>query len=236
MMHEDTHHHRSETTDTRVRVLLIAPDDLVTESLRRALDLESDLQIVGRVDTSDEIGDDLTRAITRHDPAVMVVTAEVHDNAGLVLAGRLREEHPDVPVVLLADTASGPALVSALAAGCAGFVAWDSCFTELVLAVRTAARGGVHVPVAMAEDLAAHLQPEPRSRFDLTDRELEVLALLARGRSTEEIVAELTVSVHTVRNHVRAILAKLGAHSRLEAVAIATRRGLVSAQPESALR
>ncbi|MFN8024794.1 MAG: response regulator transcription factor [Acidimicrobiia bacterium] len=231
-MHDDIRNDDRATptgTGDGARVLLVAPDDLVTESVRRALDLECGVTVVGQVDGTGHV----EATIAHTAPDVLVVTAHVHDDAGLALVVHLREEHPDVPVVLLADTASGPALVNALAAGCAGFVAWDSCFGELVKAVRTAADGGVHVPRAMADELAAQLRPDRRSPLDLSQRELEVLGLLARGLSTDEMVDELILSVHTVRNHVRAILAKLGAHSRLEAVAIATRRGLLSSGPAS---
>jgi DNA-binding CsgD family transcriptional regulator len=76
--------------------------------------------------------------------------------------------------------------------------------------------------------LAAHLRPRPPSAgIDLTKREIEVLRLLAEGKSTSAIVNDLYLSIHTVRNHVRNILTKLNAQSRLEAVAIATRQGLL---------
>ena len=84
------------------------------------------------------------------------------------------------------------------------------------------------VPQHLVEELAAHLRPRPPTLgADLTERELEVLRLLACGASTDEIVDELVISVHTVRNHIRNILTKLQARSRLEAVAVATRIGLL---------
>ena len=192
-----------------VHVLLVAHDDLVSESLRRALDSESTVQIVGLVDPHR----DLATVIERSRPDVICV----------------RGDHHDVPVLLLADCAAGPALGAAINAGCVGFVAWEGGFAELVRAIHTVAEGGVCMPRSLAADLVAQLRPTPHSPLDLTDRELEILGLLTRGMSTEEIVEHLTISVHTVRNHIRTLLGKLGAHSRLEAVAIATRRGLVPA-------
>ncbi len=213
------------TGDEPVRVLLVATNDLVSESLHRALDTECSVTVTGLLDPHH----DLTAAIERHHPDVVVVTSQAHDPAGLEALVRHGDHRPDVPVLLLADRATGPALAAALSAGCAGFVAWDGGFTELVHAIHTVAEGSVCVPRALAADLVAQLQPARRSPLDLTPRELEILRLLARGMSTEEIVDHLMLSVHTVRNHIRSALAKLGAHSRLEAVAVATRRGLIAA-------
>ena len=223
------------TGDEPVRVLLVAPNDLVSESLRRALDTERSVTVTGLVDPHH----DLTAAIERHHPDVVVVIGQVRDLAGLDAVVRHGDNRPDVPMLLLGDRATGPALGAALSAGCAGFVACDSEFTELVHGIQTVAEGSVCVPRALAADLAAQLQPARHSPLDLTHRELEILCLLSRGMSTEGIVEHLMLSVHTVRNHIRSALATLGAHSRLEAVAIATRRGLIPApavEPATPLR
>lgn len=223
------------TGDEPVRVMLVAPNDLVHESLRRALDTECSVTVTGLVDPRH----DLTAAIERHHPDVVVLTSQVHATAGLDAIVRRGDNRPDVPVLLLGDRAGGTALGTALAAGCAGFVAWDGGFTELVHAIHTVAGGNVCVPRALAADLVAQLQPARRSPLDLTRREVEILGLLSRGMATAEIVDHLMLSVHTVRNHIRSTLAKLGAHSRLEAVAIATRRGLVpspAVEPATPLR
>ncbi len=97
-------------------------------------------------------------------------------------------------------------------------------------AIRAAAAGEIYVPQQLVEELAAHLRPRPPTLgADLTERELEVLQLLGRGSSTDEIVDALNISVHTVRNHIRNILTKLHARSRLEAVTVATRIGVLGA-------
>jgi DNA-binding NarL/FixJ family response regulator len=214
---------RAEGPGEPVRVLLVAHADLVSESLRRALDREDTVHVVGLVDPHRG----LATAIERGRPDVVLVTAPVCDTDGLEVIAHHHGAHPEVPVVLLADCENGRELGAAVAAGCAGFIAWDSGFPELVQAIRTVADGGVCMPRALAADLVAQMRPAPHSRIDLTDREVEILGLLARGMSTEEIVEHLVISVHTVRNHIRGLLGKLGAHSRLEAVAIATRQGLV---------
>ena len=107
----------------------------------------------------------------------------------------------------------------------------------LVAAIRAVMDGEVRVPPSVVDDLAAHLRPRSSTLgADLTPREREVLALLAKGRSTNQMVDDLVVSVHTVRNHIRNILTKLQARSRLEAVAIAIRLGLVETDEQVGAR
>jgi DNA-binding NarL/FixJ family response regulator len=207
-----------------VHLLLVAPHDLVTESLCRALDGEDAIEVVA---TAAPTGD-IVAAIERCTPEVVLVTVGAHDTSGIDALVRLRDERAAVPVVLLSDQVTGPEFTAALAAGCAGFVAWDGGFAELLSTIRVVADGGTRVPGALAAEFAMQLQPHRHSSLDLSPRELEVLSLLAEGLSTEEIVERLTVSIHTVRNHIRGALAKLDAHSRLEAVAIATRRGFIA--------
>jgi DNA-binding NarL/FixJ family response regulator len=114
-------------------------------------------------------------------------------------------------------------------AGCTGFVSKDESVNDLVRSIRKAVVGEVVVPPELVPALVAHVGPGRAGLgADLTEREREVLALLGRGRSTDEIVAELALSPHTVRNHIRNVLTKLNAHSRLEGVAIAGRAGIIS--------
>jgi DNA-binding NarL/FixJ family response regulator len=116
-----------------------------------------------------------------------------------------------------------------LEAGCTGFVSKDAPMSELVRSIKLAAAGEVVVPPALLPALVARVRPRgPSFGTDLTAREREVLGMLARGTSTDEITQMLVLSPHTVRNHIRSVLTKLDAHSRLEAVAIAVRAGLVT--------
>jgi DNA-binding NarL/FixJ family response regulator len=121
-------------------------------------------------------------------------------------------------------------LRAAVVAGCAGFVTKDRSVDELVEAVRSVHAGRGAIDPAAAARLATAPAPaaEPH-RFDLTERELEVLRLLAEGFSTRSISEELFISNNTARNHVQRLIAKLGAHSRLEAVATARRSGVLDA-------
>jgi DNA-binding NarL/FixJ family response regulator len=120
-------------------------------------------------------------------------------------------------------------LVAATEAGCAGFVLKTSPLDELVAAVRTAAAGEMLVSTALLARLLSRLRHE-RDAPDsvLTAREREILQLIAEGLTNAAISARLFISVNTVRNHVQNVLAKLGVHSKLEALSVAIRDGLIT--------
>jgi len=207
-----------------VRLFLIAPDDLKADSLRRALNCEMSLTVVAMIAPDGEVVD----AIGWAAPDVVLVAAAGSDVSANEAIGRCLGASPGAQIVLLTDDVSGQAVADAMAAGCAGFATWEASFDELVGTIHTVADGGTRVPGELAGELADMLRPGRRAFAGLTNREREILALLAGGATTNEIAAELCLSVHTVRNHIRNTLTKLDARSRLAAVAIATRRGLLS--------
>jgi DNA-binding NarL/FixJ family response regulator len=206
------------------RVLVVDDHDLVAESLHRALNAEDDLVVVGMAATvAGAVA--LARELR---PDVIVMDYQLPDGTGALATATIKAEFPETHVVMLTGLASGGTLAEALEAGCAGFVAKEGRFSELVATIRAVLRGEVRVPQTMVDDLAAHLRPRsPSVGADLTRRERQVLSLLAAGASTKNMVDTLFLSIHTVRNHIANILAKLQARSRLEAVAIATRLGIL---------
>jgi DNA-binding NarL/FixJ family response regulator len=210
------------TGPRHVRVLLVAQPDLVTESLRRALDREAGFTVVRTIEHSA----DLAAEAAALAPDVVLVAEATHTTADLAPlvdgGGGLQP-----PVVLLGTHPSGRNLAAALTAGYAGLVTWDVPFADLVATLRVVAGGGTRIPRALLPELTAALHGR-RAPTELSTRELEVLALMAEGLSTEELMTRLTLSIHTVRNHIRRVMAKLGAHSRLEAVVLAHRRGLIA--------
>jgi DNA-binding NarL/FixJ family response regulator len=209
-----------------ISVLLVDDHDLVLESIRRALTVEPDMTVVGTVAG---VNAALDAARTKQ-PDVVVMDYLLPDGTGAEGTTKLLAENPHLEVVMLTGQSSGATLADALEAGCSGFVAKEGRFDNLVQAIRAAAAGEIYVPQQLVEELAAHLRPRPPTLgADLTERELEVLRLLGRGASTDEIVDALNISVHTVRNHIRNILTKLNARSRLEAVTVATRIGVLGA-------
>jgi DNA-binding NarL/FixJ family response regulator len=210
--------------ETRTRVLIVDDHDLVAETLRRALSLEEDFAVIG---SAGSVATAVQTAVALQ-PDIVVMDFRLPDGTGAEATALVKAECPTTEVVMLTGQSSGATLAQALEAGCSGFVAKEGRYDELIETIRAVSRGEVRVPRSLVEDLAAHLRPRAASLgSDLTSREREVLQLLVDGRSTAQMVTELVVSIHTVRNHVRNILTKLQANSRLEAVAVATRLGIV---------
>jgi DNA-binding NarL/FixJ family response regulator len=123
-------------------------------------------------------------------------------------------------------------LAAALDAGCVGFVTKEQPLLEVLAAVRAAAAGEAVIAPVMLTRLIERMRASGGRRLgrnpDLTRRETEILQLVAAGLPNPQIASRLHVSLHTVRNHVAAILRKLEAHTKLEAVAIASRRGMIA--------
>lgn len=206
-----------------IRVVVVDDHEMVVEALIRTLASEPDVEVVGRAATASRALD-----VTRERaPDVVVVGSTLPDASGAELTGSVRHALPGTAVVALGRSDDAVERADALAAGASVFV-WKGQRVEALLdAIRLAATGAL--PPAAAP-------PGPRVGADLTVREREVLGLLAEGLSTEEIVDHLVLSPHTVRNHIRSVLAKLGAHSRLEAVAVAARAGLIRLAQEPPAR
>ncbi len=211
--------------DRPVRVLVVDDHEVVATSLAMVLDEQKGLRTVGTVGT-------LARArelMVTASPDVVLLDYRLPDGDGVAAIGELMALRPTARIVVLTASAADHVLLQAIESGAAGFVSKTRPLAEVTAAVRSAAAG----ESVISPELLARLLPRMRSggksgRSDeLTEREREVLALLAAGLSNAAIAQQLTVSVHTVRNHVANLSAKLGAHSKLEALAIAVREGLL---------
>ncbi len=144
------------------------------------------------------------------------------------LARRIHALRPAVKLLILTGAEDSSVLVDAIEAGCSGFLTKDKAFKELLVAVRTAHAGDAYIPQELLSGLLPRLSRTYRGvGADLTQREREVLGLVAEGLSNQAIANRLVLSINTVRNHVQSLLNKLDAHSKLEAVAIATRERLL---------
>jgi len=207
-----------------VRVLIVDDHDILTESLSHALDSEPDLVVVGRGATLAE-AEHLIRSTA---PDVLLLDHRLPDGDGVEAVPRLRALQPSVAVVVLTASAAEHVLVAAIEAGVAGYLSKTRGLDEVTQAVRSAAAGEVVISPEMLARLLPRLQ-RSRSAVQpaLTEREREVLALVAEGLTNAAIADRLVVSVHTVRNDVANLSAKLGATSKLEALSIALRDGLL---------
>jgi two-component system, NarL family, response regulator DevR len=166
--------------------------------------------------------------VTRLRPNVVLMDYQLPDQDGVAVTTQVKRQNPSVMVVMLTGSAEDRVLLSAIDAGCSGFLTKDRAAAEVVHAVRAAAVGEALISPALLARLLPKLNRTQRSLGeDLSDREREILGLLARGMTNKVIAAELFLSVNTIRNHVQSVLAKLGAHSKLEAVSTAVREGII---------
>ncbi|WP_164896477.1 response regulator [Phycicoccus flavus] len=198
---------------------------LVADSLASALAASDRIDVVAVAATCAEGA----AAVGRLNPTVCLLDQRLPDGTGTDLIPRLRAASPDTKVVLVTGDDSVDVLRLALEAGATGVVNKGRRARALLDAVLHAAEG----TLVLAPEDVLRLLPTPGGGLpalghDLTPREREVLRLLVRARSTREIAAELVISHATARNHIQAVITKLGAHTKLEAVTIAVRENIVS--------
>lgn len=200
---------------------------MVSESLVRMLSAQPDIAVTGVAST----GAAAREAVETEQPDVVVLDQDLPDTTGTEVASWLRECYPDVNVVLLTGWPDDSVLAAAIEAGCAGYVQKTSAFAELVGAVRKVHAGEAVFPT----DVLVHALSRMRGSGgklgkELSEREMEILTLLSKGCTNRVVAESLHLSVNTIRNHVQLILRKLEAHSKLEAVMIAQRKGLLRRQ------
>jgi DNA-binding NarL/FixJ family response regulator len=208
-----------------IRILVVDDHRMFAQSLVRILEDEPDIEVVGIAGTAEAA----CAAALEHSPGVVLVDYGLPDTDGVGAIDALRKVVPAAEFVMLTGHTEPEVLAAAIDVGVRGFVTKDKATDELLDAVRAAAVGESIISPAMLAQLLPQLRrtdPQP-ARIELSGRELEILGLLAEGLSTEAIAARLMLSRNTIRNHVQRVMTRLGAHSRLEAVAIATRRGLM---------
>ena len=210
------------SAETR-RVLVVDNQRSFAESLEVVIDSHDDLQCVGSVGTGEEAVD---RVAAEH-PDVVLMDIGLPGIDGIEATRQIIEENPDVAVVVLTGIADATILARAASAGACAFLLKDSAVVEIVDAVRGAEqRNGIGVDSAVIAQLLD--DRDGHQDVALTQRELEVLGLLAQGRQPKQIAHSLGITVNTCRGYVKNVLAKLEAHSALEAVVEAHRRGLLS--------
>ena len=216
---------RGDDVPAPIRVLIVDDHEVLGDSLARVLDEEPDMVAVG---LAQSLAQARARGMTNA-PDGLLLARRLPDGDGVAAIGELRELRPSMSVVVLTASAGDDVLVRAIEAGAAGFVSKTRGLQEVTSAVRAAAAGEAVISPEMLSRLLPKLRRGAGPDPDLTRREHEVLEMLARGLSNAAIAEELHVSVHTVRNHIANLSSKLGAHSKLEALSIAVRRGLVAA-------
>ncbi len=204
-----------------ITVVVVEDHTVLAESLVGALAGVEGIEVL---DTAPDLATGLSVIAARR-PRVVLLDAALPDGDGACAAPAVRERSPETAVLVMSGSEFPSVVTRTVQSGAAGFLSKAQPLADTVGAIRTAAAGGTAFTY---EQLRRATAADPSSDSDLTGRELEVLQLLVNGASTNDIAAELSLSIHTIRNHVRNLTDKLGATSRIEAVAIAHRRGLVT--------
>jgi two-component system, NarL family, response regulator NreC len=205
--------------------IVIADDHAVVRSgLRMLLDAEPDLEVVAEAGTVP----DAIRLIRAHRPAVAVLDLNMPGGSSLEAIPELRDSTPETAIVVLTMQDDPAFARQALQSGASGFVLKEAADDELLLAIRLAAAGDTYLNPRLGARLAAQ-PPGPEGPPDgLTDREVEVLRLIAAGLTNNEIAGELYLSSKTVSRHLSNIFTKIGVSSRAGATAFAFEHDLVS--------
>ena len=213
------------TTLSAIRVLVVDDHEMFTQSVMRLLGDEDDLDVVGGACT---MGDAVALAVELA-PDVVVMDHRLPDGDGITATTIIRDAASGPNVLLLTGDTDERLLARAIESGCSGFLTKDRAAQELVEAIRAVAQGEAWIPPHLITRLLPHLNRTTRGLgSDLTPRELDVLRLAAEGLANAAIAERLYLSVNTVRNHVQNAITKLHAHSKLEAVAVAVREGVIS--------
>jgi DNA-binding NarL/FixJ family response regulator len=212
-----------------IGVLLVDDEELVRTGLRAIIDAQPDLAVVGEAADGAEVGP----LVRRLRPAVVLMDVRMPAIDGIQATRHLLSTMDNPPRVLVVTTFENDDYVyEALRAGASGFLLKRARPAEVVEAVRVVARGeSLLFPAALRRLVAAHAGRPDRRALDaarLTDREAEVLRLMAAGLSNAEIAERLVVGVETVKTHVGNVLAKLGARDRTQAVIAAYESGFVT--------
>jgi DNA-binding NarL/FixJ family response regulator len=218
--------------DARTTTTVLVVDDHTTFSdlLAMALDHEPDLTCVG---TASSVGKALLMAEELR-PDLVIMDVQLGDGDGICATAELTRTYPDLRVVVLTAHIDSALMQRAADAGACCLLPKDGSLPDMLMALRSSRHGGLVVHPALLKALITSKPPSGNDYLPpLTPREHEVLRMLADGSDARAIARSLGISVSTCRGYVKSLLLKMDAHSQLEAVVIATNRGLVSVGPST---
>jgi DNA-binding NarL/FixJ family response regulator len=215
--------HRSRT---KIRVLLADDHHIVRAGIRQLLESSGDLHVIAEAGD----GEEAQSLIEKHKPDVAVLDIQMPKASGIEVTRWVRAHLPAVGVLILTAYDDDPYVMAVLQAGANGYVLKTAQADDLIQAVRDVNEGKSALDPAITRKLMSNIFKGPEKKFvePLTDRELDVLRLAAKGFTNKAIGVQLTISDRTVQGHLAHIFAKLQANSRTEAVMRAVSLGLIS--------
>lgn len=215
---------------TRIRILVVDDHTLIRQGIVGLLESQADIEVAGQAGN----GQEALRASRDLQPDVILMDLAMPGANGLDITREIKRQQPGVQVVILTIHDREDYLFQALRAGASGYVLKGADVQDLLAAVRSAHRGEVYLYPTVTRTLVADYLRRARAGEDrasldgLSDREREILGLIAQGMTTPEIAASLFLSPHTVQSHRDHIMAKLGLHSKAALIRYAIERGLVA--------
>ena len=214
-----------------VRVFVVDDHTVVRRGLRAYLESVGDMEVVGEAADGQEALEQIAALVAGGGPPdVVLMDLLMPGMDGVTATAAITERHPDLAVVAMTSFTQTDLVHGALQAGAAGYLLKDAEADEVAAAIRAACRGEVHLDPAIAKQLTRSLAaPKPQAADALTEREREVLVLVAQGLSNQQIADSLVISERTARTHVSNILGKLGVASRTQAALLAIREGIAPA-------
>jgi len=201
----------------KIRIMLVDDHIVMRMGLSTATNGEPDMEVVAEA----ENGVEAIEAYRVHRPDVVVLDLRMPKKNGIETLRLLREEFGDVRVLVFSNYASGEEVFQAFKAGAAGFVVKEMALERLLEAIRKVHQGEQYIPGEISRRMTGRVLSE------LSPREIEVLALVAKGLGNKQIAASLNVVEGTVKVHVTNILAKLGVADRTQAILAAVKRGII---------
>ena len=199
--------------------ILVAEDHLVARvGVTTIVNLQEDMTVVAEAAN----GNQAVEMFRLHLPDVTLLDMRMPGMGGVEAALAIRSEFPGARMIALTTYGGDEDIRRALAAGVQAYLTKDVLHDELLKAIRAVFAGQTYLPSAVAASLAAQL-PRP----DLSAREVQVLALIVRGQANKQIAFTLSIAEHTVKNHVKNILSKLGVQDRTQAATAAIQRGII---------
>jgi NarL family two-component system response regulator LiaR len=216
-----------------IRVLLVDDHAVVRQGLKAFLATEPAIEVIGEAAN----GREAIEQVERLQPDVVLMDLVMPQLDGIGATAAIKQSWPEVDVIAMTSFIEDEKVFGAMRAGATGYVLKDADPDDIVHAIQSAAAGQVHLDPRVARRLMEELhptKPKPAANQEaLSEREVEVLRLVARGYSNQMIADELVISPKTAKTHVSNILSKLGLASRTQAAVYALREGLVTAEEVS---
>lgn len=207
-----------------VRILLADDHPIVREGLEALLETQADFEVVGEAAN----GEEALRLAGELQPDIILLDLEMPIMDGVEATRRLHQLRADLRIIVFTAFDNDERIIHAVQAGAVGYLLKDAPRKEIFRAIRVAMEGGSLLQPVVASKLLRHMEQHALPHEVLTEREVEVLNLLAQGMPNKEIAAHLVISERTAKFHVSSIMGKLGASNRTEALSLAAQRGLIT--------